>query len=91
MIPLTLRPVAVVLSLHRVMASPQQPLRKGMGVIVRTDGQSQLLLVLAALVGNKNKLSATIFFVPKIFLNGQHTCKSSQISHQLETNCEITF
>lgn len=40
-----------------------------------------LLIVLAVLLSNKNKLSARIFFVPKIFLNGQHTCKSSQISH----------
>lgn len=36
--PLTLRLVAVCL--HRVTASPQQPLRKDMGVIMRTDGQS---------------------------------------------------
>lgn len=49
-----------------------------------------LLIVLAVLLSNKNKLSAKIFFVPEIFLNSQHTCKSSQISHQMETNCGIT-
>ena len=30
-----------------------------------------LLIVLAVLLSNKNKLSAKIFFLPKIFLNGQ--------------------